>query len=123
MTISADTRLPAHLTADEVELLRSLLLRQLAEHADQMAERRATVDELTGQADSDALLERDVAEASAVHFAAVVEQTRDALRRLDDATYGVCESCAASIPYERLEAIPHARRCVSCPAEPSGLLG
>ena len=124
MTMSAaDARLPAHISADEAALLRALLLCQLAEHADQLVECRATVNELTGQPDSDSMLERELAEGSAAHFAAVVQEARDALRRLDEETYGLCESCSTPIPYERLEAIPHARRCVSCPASPAGLLG
>jgi len=37
-----------------------------------------------------------------------------ALRRVDDATYGVCERCGRQIPCARLEARPVARRCVGC---------
>ena len=33
----------------------------------------------------------------------------DALRRLDDGTYGICEVCGRPIPDERLEAKPTAR--------------
>ena len=114
---------PTHLSTDAVELLQSLLLCQLAEHADQMAERRNTVDELTGQRDSDSLLERELAEASATQLAAAVQEAQDALRRLHDGTYGICEACATPIPFERLEAIPHARHCVTCGAARAGLLG
>ena len=35
-----------------------------------------------------------------------------ALRRLDDGTYGTCESCGKPIPDERLDAMPAARFCV-----------
>ncbi len=115
---SAGTRRPAHLSAEAATLLWSLLLCQLVEHADQAAARRATVDELSGQPDSDNLLEREVAEVC-VHFDVAVREARDALRRLDDGTYGICENCATPIPFERLEATPHARRCVSCPDAPA----
>lgn len=37
-----------------------------------------------------------------------------ALGKLDDGTYGTCESCGQQIPWERLEAIPTARLCVNC---------
>jgi RNA polymerase-binding transcription factor DksA len=36
----------------------------------------------------------------------------DALRRLDEGSYGRCEVCEEPIPDERLEAQPTARRCV-----------
>jgi DnaK suppressor protein len=37
-----------------------------------------------------------------------------ALRRLDDGTYGKCESCGREIPTERLEARPTSALCVGC---------
>lgn len=40
----------------------------------------------------------------------------DARVRLDNGTYGVCESCGNPIPGERLEIRPEARFCVSCAA-------
>jgi RNA polymerase-binding protein DksA len=40
----------------------------------------------------------------------------DALRRLDDGTYGICAECGKPIPGERLEARPSARTCVGCAA-------
>jgi RNA polymerase-binding transcription factor DksA len=119
----AAPRLPAHLSAESVALLRALLLCQLAEYADQVAQGRATVDDLTGPFDSESLRERELAEATALHAAAVVQEARSALNRLDDGTYGICEACGRAIPFERLEAIPHARRCVACPPAPAGLRG
>jgi DnaK suppressor protein len=38
----------------------------------------------------------------------------DALTRLDDGTYGVCERCAAAIASDRLDARPVARTCITC---------
>jgi DnaK suppressor protein len=37
-----------------------------------------------------------------------------ALAKLDEGTYGVCDSCGESIGTERLGAIPWATRCVRC---------
>lgn len=37
-----------------------------------------------------------------------------ALRRVDTATYGVCEGCGQPIADERLAARPFARRCIAC---------
>ena len=44
----------------------------------------------------------------------LLEQVRDALERLDDGTYGQCESCGESIDPARLEALPHATLCLRC---------
>jgi DnaK suppressor protein len=39
---------------------------------------------------------------------------RRALAKLDDGTYGTCDSCGEPIPPQRLEARPWALRCVRC---------
>lgn len=38
----------------------------------------------------------------------------EALRRIADGTYGICEECGAPIPKARLEIVPHARFCMKC---------
>jgi RNA polymerase-binding protein DksA len=38
----------------------------------------------------------------------------EALRRIGDGTYGKCVSCSEDISTARLEAVPHARFCISC---------
>jgi RNA polymerase-binding protein DksA len=37
-----------------------------------------------------------------------------ALRRIEDGTYGICETCGQPISQERLEAIPYATQCIDC---------
>lgn len=44
-------------------------------------------------------------------------ELRDALRRIDDGTYGVCTSCEGFIHPERLLALPEASFCVDCQTE------
>jgi DnaK suppressor protein len=41
-------------------------------------------------------------------------QLDEALRRLNEGTYGVCEDCGRQVSPERLKAVPFARRCVEC---------
>ena len=38
----------------------------------------------------------------------------DALRKIDEGTYGVCEQCGGPIGEARLEAMPAARLCITC---------
>ena len=38
----------------------------------------------------------------------------DALRRIDDGSYGACESCGGAIERPRLRALPFAKKCLSC---------
>lgn len=41
----------------------------------------------------------------------------EAIRKIDEGTYGLCESCKAKISMERLKAIPYARLCIKCKEE------
>ena len=43
-----------------------------------------------------------------------IKQIDDALERLDDGSYGVCESCGLDIAEERLDAMPFTRLCRDC---------
>jgi len=44
----------------------------------------------------------------------VLLEIEDALKRIDDKTYGVCSSCGKFISKSRLKAIPYARYCTKC---------
>ncbi len=43
-----------------------------------------------------------------------INRIEDALRKISDGTYGVCEWCGRQIPDARLELMPNATLCVSC---------
>jgi DnaK suppressor protein len=44
-------------------------------------------------------------------------ESREALRKIDEGTYGSCERCGKPIAPARLEAIPSATTCVECAAK------
>jgi len=46
----------------------------------------------------------------------LLDEVQAALNRLDDGTFGKCESCGGAIGDERLDALPFASRCVHCAA-------
>lgn len=41
-------------------------------------------------------------------------QIDQALTRIDDGKYGICDNCGKPIAPERLEAMPHATMCINC---------
>lgn len=43
-----------------------------------------------------------------------LSDVRAALARIDAGTYGTCDRCGATIPDERLEAVPTASLCIRC---------
>ena len=46
-----------------------------------------------------------------------IKQIDDALLRMEDSTYGVCESCGLEVAEERLAAMPFTRLCRDCQQE------
>ena len=48
---------------------------------------------------------------------------RAALERLDEGSYGQCESCEGDISTARLKALPWASRCLSCEQEQERSMG
>jgi DnaK suppressor protein len=59
-------------------------------------------------------LERDHEMSLANNARDMLDQIERALSRIDNGTYGVCESCGKAIGKGRLQAFPRATLCVSC---------
>jgi len=52
--------------------------------------------------------------ALAENEAMLVAEVEDALVRIDEQRFGICEACREPIPATRLKALPYARYCISC---------
>jgi RNA polymerase-binding transcription factor DksA len=64
---------------------------------------------------ADAAADSEMRELDATSAAMFEQRLRDvdeALRRLDDGTYGTCSACGRAIPPERLELVPETPYCV-----------
>lgn len=58
--------------------------------------------------------ERSEAEALVASLQETLEDVERAIGKLDQGTYGLCESCGRQIDPVRLEAMPAARYCIDC---------
>ena len=58
--------------------------------------------------------ERGEAETLAGELKEALAEVEAAIVRLSEGTYGRCEGCGDMISAARLEAMPTARRCMSC---------
>lgn len=58
------------------------------------------------------LFEREKDIALHVHEEEQVNRIDDALKAIDEGTYGKCRECGQEIPFERLEAIPNTLYCI-----------
>ena len=61
-----------------------------------------------------ATLDREIDYSLEENSEQVLRAIDGALRRIDDGTFGVCETCGQAISEERLEAIPYATQCIDC---------
>ena len=52
----------------------------------------------------------DIASAEQV----VLNRIDGALRKIEEGSYGVCESCKKQISFKRLKAVPYAELCLKC---------
>lgn len=111
-----------HLTADQQTELREELERELVRLRRSMAVSEATkgpvaldqtavgrlsrMDAMQSQAMQQELHERELGRLGSL---------QSAVRRMDEDSFGLCESCGAPIPYGRLLVIPEARVCAGCP--------
>ena len=60
-------------------------------------------------------LEKRLAQEKRVSSA--LTEVEHALRKLDNGTYGLCDSCGKQISPDRLEALPQAGLCIDCKAK------
>lgn len=49
----------------------------------------------------------------------LLSKVEHALERIEQGKYGICESCGAAIPVERLDVLPYATLCVECASKQS----
>jgi DnaK suppressor protein len=103
------------LSATDLAELRRALEEELRIQRLQSDELGAVVESLTGQNDSDSVLEREVAAHGRQRALEMIVEIQYALDRIDAAEYGTCECCQRPIAVERLQAIPSTRHCVACP--------
>jgi RNA polymerase-binding protein DksA len=47
----------------------------------------------------------------------LLNQIDEALRRIEEGNYGICEVCSKPIAQKRLLAVPYARFCIKCQSE------
>lgn len=50
----------------------------------------------------------------------LIRKIREAMQRIDEGTYGICEECGEEISESRLEARPVTRLCIHCKANQEG---
>ena len=96
--------------------LRKVLLRR------RDALRRVCAAELSllGGHDDDEPHEEDIASRLAQGEHRELDAIEDALSRMREGQYGLCQQCGGTIPLARLQALPYAILCIQCQREMEG---
>ncbi|KKW07060.1 MAG: binding protein, DksA/TraR family protein [Candidatus Kaiserbacteria bacterium GW2011_GWC2_49_12] len=115
-----------HLTEEQIEELRAALDGEQVDLEEQLAEHGKKIDgDWTGtpagfekETDSDPEDSADAMEELATNVPLVEElesrlkDVKDAIKKMDAGTYGICEESGKEIPFDRLEANPAARTAI-----------
>ena len=118
------------LSKDQVKQFRQLLIEERAKVADEIKSiardasknPRDASGDLSGytvhMADMSAdTYERELAMNIASSEQQVLYQIDDALKRVDEGTYGTCQQCNTPIALSRLKAVPYTSLCIDCQRE------
>lgn len=101
----------------ELEAEMAELREEIATAESQIAERMGDASEGAGDDQADAgakTFEREQEMAVTYNARDLLAQNERAIGRIDQGTYGACESCGQAIGKARLQAFPRATLCVRC---------
>jgi len=114
----------------DLERFKKLLLakkQEILESMGMMGETQAsTIKESTGDLSSYSYhmadqgtdqMDREMAFAHTSKGRRLVYHIDEALRRIEEGTYGKCQLCGKQIQPNRLKVVPHARLCIQCKSE------
>ncbi|MCD6486231.1 MAG: RNA polymerase-binding protein DksA [Syntrophobacterales bacterium] len=107
------------MTPDQLEYFRDLFVQRIE---DLLGEAGKTVSEMTGGTESFPDVTDRASQESDRNFELrirdrerkLVKKLREALQRIDDGTFGICEVCGKDISEKRLMARPITTLCISC---------
>src|SRR5512145_487897 len=104
------------MTKTELNKYKNILETKLAELSQAVRDREGIVIEKSPDALDEVqhAAERELAIRNLDRETQLLRNVRNALRRIDEGTYGVCLHCEEDINPKRLNAVPWAPFCISC---------
>jgi DnaK suppressor protein len=112
--------------AKTLKSIKRALLGQRAELEDQLLIEeqafRSSQSEVSGEIRADenpaeagtATFEREKHLSIANNVQDLIDKSNKALAKIEEGSYGICESCGKPISADRLKALPHALMCIEC---------
>jgi RNA polymerase-binding protein DksA len=109
-----------------LKMIKQTLLGQRAELEDQLQTEAQAFSSSESEIASEIRSDENPAEAGTATFERekhlsiannvqdLLEKSTKALEKIEDGSYGICESCGRPIDPDRLAALPHALMCIEC---------
>jgi DnaK suppressor protein len=107
---------------EKLNHFRSILLNELKRHTQNVADEQATAQDGADDGVKDSVdmsladVNKEIAFRLGERESKMVAEIDQALLRMDEGTYGICERCGKVIDERRLEAVPTARYDAVCQA-------
>ncbi|MBI1991645.1 MAG: TraR/DksA C4-type zinc finger protein [Candidatus Omnitrophica bacterium] len=115
------------LTKEQIKQLRQLLITERAKLADEIKSIAEDASKSPREASGDLsaytlhmadmaadTYERELSMNIVSSEQEILYQIDDALKRLEDGSFGICQQCNQPITMSRLKAVPHASLCIGC---------
>lgn len=104
------------MTTNEIKRYKEALWKKMAELSETLGNRKPIAIEFTPEACERIVLaaQRELAVVTLDRHSRLLREVKAAMARIQDGSYGVCESCEQAITPRRLDAVPWARYCVPC---------
>ena len=113
-------------TAKELNSFKTMILDKKSRTLEDMNENKKRADEMLSSNSTNALYSSHMADASSDHvemekaYYMIAREKKylqyldKAIKMINDGTFGICISCKSKIQKERLEEVPHTRKCFDC---------
>ncbi len=117
-----ETEKVVRMDQEKLNHFRSILLNELKRHTQNVADEQATAQDGADDGVKDSVdmsladVNKEIAFRLGERESKMVAEIDQALLRMDEGTYGVCERCGKQIDERRLEAVPTARYDAVCQA-------
>ncbi len=104
------------MTTNEIKRYKEALSKKMTELSETLGNRKPIAVEVTPEACERIVLaaQRELAVDTLERHSRLLREVKAAIARIENGSYGTCESCEEAITPRCLDAVPWARYCVQC---------
>ena len=116
-------------SSKDIELFKASILEKKQKALEDLGDMKERTDNLIEQSSANSIYSSHMADASSDHvemekaYYMIAREKKylsyldKAIQMINDGTFGICVSCKSKIRKERLQEVPHTRKCFDCKTE------